>query len=56
LENLHTEVDINKAWEAVRGNMKISAKERLGYYELKHMRSAQKVSNFIFSRGLRAGY
>ncbi|PNF21835.1 hypothetical protein B7P43_G05968 [Cryptotermes secundus] len=33
LENLKTEVDINKAWETVRENMKMSAKESLGYYE-----------------------
>jgi hypothetical protein len=30
LENLDTEVDINKAWETVRENVKISAKESLG--------------------------
>jgi hypothetical protein len=35
LENLDTEVDVNKAWETIRGNIKISAKESLGYYELK---------------------
>jgi hypothetical protein len=35
LENLNTEVDINRAWETIRENIKISAKESLGYYELK---------------------
>jgi hypothetical protein len=35
LENLDTEVDINRAWETVRENIKISAEESLGYYELK---------------------
>jgi hypothetical protein len=35
LENLHTEVDVNKAWETIRENIKICAKEILGYYELK---------------------
>jgi hypothetical protein len=37
LENLDTEVDVtsNKAWETIRENIKISAKESLGYYELK---------------------
>jgi hypothetical protein len=35
LENIHTEVDINKTWDAVRVNIKFSAKESLGYYELK---------------------
>jgi hypothetical protein len=28
-------MDINKAWETIRENIKISAKESLGYYELK---------------------
>jgi hypothetical protein len=37
LENLDTEVNItcNRAWETIRGNIKISAKESLGYHELK---------------------
>jgi hypothetical protein len=35
LENLDTEVDINMALETIRENIKISAKESLGYYELK---------------------
>jgi hypothetical protein len=34
LENLDTEVDINGAWETTRENIKISAKESGGYYEL----------------------
>ncbi|PNF22122.1 hypothetical protein B7P43_G06799 [Cryptotermes secundus] len=34
-ENLDTEVDVNKAWETIRQNIKMSAKESLGYYELK---------------------
>jgi hypothetical protein len=28
-------VDVNKAWESTGENIKISAKESLGYYELK---------------------
>jgi hypothetical protein len=28
-------VDINRAWETIRENIKISAKEGLGYYEFK---------------------
>jgi fructose-1-phosphate kinase PfkB-like protein len=28
-------MDINRAWETIRENIKISAKESLGYYELK---------------------
>jgi hypothetical protein len=35
LENLDAEVDINKTWETIRENVNISAKESLGYYELK---------------------
>jgi uncharacterized protein YaaR (DUF327 family) len=35
LENLDIEVDINIAWETIRENIQISAKESLGYYELK---------------------
>jgi hypothetical protein len=35
LENLDAEVDINRALETIRENIKISAKESLGYYELK---------------------
>jgi hypothetical protein len=30
LENLDTEVDINRAWETIRENINISAKESLG--------------------------
>jgi hypothetical protein len=35
LENLDTKVVINRAWETIRENIKISAREGLGYYELK---------------------
>jgi hypothetical protein len=35
LENSDTEVDISTAWETIRENIKISAKESLGYRELK---------------------
>jgi hypothetical protein len=28
-------MDINRAWETIRENIKISAKESLGYYKLK---------------------
>ncbi|PNF25843.1 hypothetical protein B7P43_G11138 [Cryptotermes secundus] len=35
LENLDTKVGVDKAWETIRENIKISAKESLGYYELK---------------------
>jgi hypothetical protein len=35
LEKLDTEMEINRAWETIRENIKISEKESLGYYELK---------------------
>jgi hypothetical protein len=35
LENLDTEVDINITWGTLRDNIKISAKENIGYCELK---------------------
>jgi hypothetical protein len=35
LEGLDAEVEINSAWEMIRENTKISAKESLGYLELK---------------------
>jgi hypothetical protein len=35
LEDLDAEVDISSAWKTVKQNFKMSAKEILGYYELK---------------------
>jgi hypothetical protein len=35
LEDLDTKVKINSAWETIGENIKISAKESLGYIELK---------------------
>jgi hypothetical protein len=35
LENLDDDVDINRAWETIRENINISAKESPGYYKLK---------------------
>jgi hypothetical protein len=35
LEDLDVEVEINSAWETIRENIKISAKEGLGYFEMK---------------------
>jgi hypothetical protein len=32
VEDLDAEVEINGVWETIRENMKISAKESLGYY------------------------
>jgi hypothetical protein len=36
LEDLDAEVEINSAWEMISENIKISAKESLGYCELKN--------------------
>jgi hypothetical protein len=35
LEDLDAEVKINSGWETIRENIKISAKEGQGYFELK---------------------
>jgi hypothetical protein len=35
LEDFDAEVEINSAWEMTRGNINISAKESLGYFEFK---------------------
>jgi hypothetical protein len=36
-EDLDMEVDINSAWETIRENIKILAKESQGYFELKYI-------------------
>lgn len=36
LESLDDSLDINKAWESIRDNIKTSVKENLGYHKLKH--------------------
>jgi hypothetical protein len=35
LENSDDDVDVNRAWEIIRENIKISVKKSLGFYELK---------------------
>jgi hypothetical protein len=35
LEDLDAEVEINSTWEIIREYINISAKESLGYYELR---------------------
>jgi hypothetical protein len=37
LEILDTEVDINRAWDTIMENIKISAKENRVYYKLKNI-------------------
>jgi hypothetical protein len=39
LEDLDKEVKISSAWETIRENIKISAKESLGYYEQRKHKS-----------------
>jgi hypothetical protein len=39
LEHLNAEVEINSAGEIIRGTIKISTKESLGYFELKKHKS-----------------
>jgi hypothetical protein len=36
LKDLDTEAEINNAWETIREHIKISAKESIGYFELKN--------------------
>jgi hypothetical protein len=36
---VYTQVDVNNAWETIRENIKLSAKESLGYYEPKKNKS-----------------
>jgi uncharacterized FlaG/YvyC family protein len=39
LENLEDSGDINRAWDNIRENIKISAQESLGYCESKHRKT-----------------
>jgi hypothetical protein len=45
LEDLDAEVEINSAWETIRENIKISAKESLGYYEMKKHKPTEDAQN-----------
>jgi hypothetical protein len=46
LEHLDNDVNIYRAWETIRKNIKISAKEGLGYYELKKHKPGSGNSKF----------
>jgi hypothetical protein len=52
LENLDTEVDVNKAWETITENINISAKMSLGYSELKKYKPwfDEECSNLLYER------
>jgi hypothetical protein len=39
LEQLHDDMDIGRAWETIRENIKISGKECLGCYEMKQCKT-----------------
>jgi hypothetical protein len=55
LENVDTEVDINRIWETIRGKIKISAKESLSYYGLKkHMAWFEKGCSQLLHQGKQA--
>jgi len=55
LENLNDSKDINRAWENIKENIKISAKEILGLYELKqHYPWFDNVCLHIFGQRKRA--
>jgi hypothetical protein len=45
LENSDAEVDINRAWKAIRKNIKISVKKVISYYELKKSISHGSTKN-----------
>ena len=36
LENLNDDEDVNRTWENIKENIQTSAKESLGWHELKH--------------------
>jgi hypothetical protein len=46
LENLAAEVEISNAWEVVRENIKISAKESLDYFKLKNYKPWFDAQNY----------
>jgi hypothetical protein len=52
LENLNVIEDINRAWENIKQNIKISAKESLGQYERKQHKPwfDKKCSKFLDQR------
>jgi hypothetical protein len=52
LENLDAGVDVNKAWETIRENIKISAKESPAYSELKkHKPWSMKGAQNYYTKG-----
>jgi hypothetical protein len=50
LENLDAEVDINSVLKTIRRNIKILAKESIGYYELKKHAPWRELINYIWCK------
>jgi hypothetical protein len=52
LEDLNAEVDINTPWEMIEENIKIFAKENLGYFQLKKHKPwfEERCSKFLDQR------
>jgi hypothetical protein len=50
LENLDNDVDINRAWETIRENIIISAKEHLGYYKFKNKPRLDEGCSTLFGQ------
>ena len=52
MENLNDGENINMTWENIKENIKISAKERLGLYELKqHKYGLMRMFTIFKSKG-----
>jgi hypothetical protein len=52
LEDLDAEVEINSAWEMIMENIKISARESPGYFELKkHKHGLMKDAKNFYIKG-----
>jgi hypothetical protein len=56
LEDLDAEVDINSASLTIRENVKISAKESLGYYEFLDLSNKQNCSGYRMKIIVQARY
>jgi hypothetical protein len=50
LEDLVAEVEINSVWETIRENAQFSAKDSLGYYELKKHKGRKGIQNYQINR------
>jgi len=48
LENVRDNEDINRAWENIKENIKTSAKESLGLYELKRQKPSFDEEYLLF--------